>query len=270
MIIIPYVGQSNNGAAKNPYPVTHQYLRFSQDGRWYYGRDAGGLVIAAQENGDRSRYGWNQAATGVGQRYGWDGGCHDQLIARGVTERVVFAPHWKGGTPSADWAASAATSPDVDLASDALPIFRHRMRYLLSATEAKIGAIPIYQGESNAYGVVGSGPADYATHWGIFCDDVITKFGTRFLHPTLRFLFIQLFETNPDPGFYVDWDAVRAAQVAFVASRSDCIMVTAPDGPFNSGFQENVHLDAGTTADNGTRGLGKIIANALVDEFGVA
>lgn len=275
MIILSPIGQSNNGAALgagSDLSLANQYLRFAQDGAIYYGRDENGNQITSTESANVSRYTFQQAGGG-GNRYGYEGACHDRLISRGITEPVLFVPQWAGGTNTLEWVANVALSPDTDLVSDPIPIFRHRLRYALKMTDAKQGAIIIYQGESNATGTVGAGPDEWGTHWGTICDNLISfvdNYGGTWFHPTLKFIIVQLFETNPNVGTYPDWDAVRAAQSNFVLGRTDCKLVTAPNGPFNEGLGENVHLEYGTTADNGQRGLGKLIADVLVDDFEIA
>lgn len=274
MIIYSEIGQSNNCAAKGVganLALANQYLRLAGDGRIIHGRNASGNMIQGQEVDEYSRYQWNQAS-GSPPRYGDEGPLHDRLIARGVTEPVLFVPSWRGGLDSAEWLVNVAETIDLDTAP--IQVLRQKLRYALSLTDARMGAIRIYQGESNATGTVGAGPAEWGTHWTTICNSLlafVADLGGTWVHPTLRFIIVQLFATNPDPVTYPDWDAVRAAQVAFASGRSDCILVTAPNGPFNDvvGQFEAVHLEYGMTADEGQRGLGKLTADSLIDDFGL-
>lgn len=273
MRIVSNIGQSNNGAAfleGGSLALANQYKRLSGLGRIVNGRDPSGNQITSTEAATNARYNFQMNA-GAGDRYGYEGACNDRLVERGVTDLPLFVPHWTGGLSSADWVEDVASSPDVDTSNAVVEKYRLKLRYPLSMTDAQMGAIVLYQGESNAFGTVGETHVEWPTHWGAIFDNLlalVSGMGVSWVHESLRFIVVQLFATNPNPGTIPNWDDVRAAQAAFVAGRSDCVLVEAPDGPFNTG--ESIHLAYGTTADNGQRGLGKRIADALVDQFGFA
>lgn len=270
--LILKLGQSNNGAGffeSGSLSLTNQYWYIDGNGIITNGRNSSGNQTPATVIALDSRYNF-QMSGGGGVRYGWDGKCNDRLVALGASSsqgsRLFFA-HWRGGTNSAEWVTNLATSPDTDTASAIIQVFRLKLRNALSMTGVRMGMVIIYQGESNAIGTAGAGPVEWPVHWGSICDNMITvvsNAGISWLHANLKFGIVQLPPTNPDPLTYINWNAMRTAQANFVSSRSDCVLIPAPDGPYNSGVGESVHLDW-----EGQSALGEAIGTVGYNDFGL-
>lgn len=274
--LIVVLGQSNIGGGlleAGSLALTNPYWYVDSDGRIKNGRDGSGNQVPATVSAAACRYSFQMAAGG-GTRYGFLGKCNDQLVSRGASAAFgarLFFRHWAGGTDSAEWVADVASSPDVDTANAIIEKLRLKLAYPLSMSGIRMGAIIIYQGESNALGTVGATDVEWPTHWGSICDNLLTvvsNAGVSWAHATNRFLINQLPPTYPTNltafgGSDANWQLVRAAQSTFATvTRSDCVLRTGVDWTTNTG--ENHHGDW-----EGQSALGEGLGDILYDDFGL-
>ena len=275
--LIVILGQSNVGSAlfeSGSLALASQGQVLNSLGIIENIRNASGNTNPATVAASNCRYGF-QMAGGGGTRYGFLGPMNDQLIARGASAaqgaRLYFR-HWSGGTTSAAWAADVASTPDTDTADAIIEKFRLKLAYPLSMTGIRMGAVIIYQGESNTQGIVGSTPAEWGGHWGSICDNILTvvsNAGVSWAHPTYRFLVNQLPPTWPTDHTFgtsddATWQTQRVAQETFATvTRSDCVFRAGVDWSTNSGG-ENYHGDW-----EGMVALGTDFGDILYDDFGL-
>lgn len=256
----PILGQSNSwGHGSSTYPVVGDHWRFAPSGLWTPLKDDHGNQRINQEADDLYKMGH-----GPRDKYSFEGALCDSLVAHGVSGIMATIPCGKDGSTSGDWFEGLNVTPTPTVRPELVQAAKHRIWDFLRSTAAVLGAIVIYQGESNAVGRDAT-PSDWLVHWDAICDEfAVLPFAGK-----TKFVVVQLPPTQPQDAPFPDWQAVRVAQETLVtsarASANDCVLVTAPENALVA--RQDYHLETGADESEGLRKLGTDIGAAIAGQL---
>lgn len=254
----PLLGQSNSsGRGRHTYPIRGQHWRFTPNGLFETLNDESG-----NQRVNRVLKG------GTENMFSMEGALCDSLEQHGVGGTFATIPCAMGGTSSTEWVEGLTVSPTPAALPTLIQAAKLRIHDFLRCTRAVLGAVVIYQGETNANATrPEDGPLVWQDHWNAICDQLA---GLPFAG-SKKFVIVQLPPTQPHRFDFTYWAEVRAAQEAFVASvrseEDDCVLVTAPENALVP--DEDHHLDTGSDEGEGLRRLGSDVGAAIAEQFGI-